>query len=164
MNEWIKKQMEIFPPGRDWELQVLGMEEGRMASVLGMEEGKDCHRFKGGRAGWPGWVCYFERLFPLILGNDARFLLIPMGLFAEEEADPRAVRMKGPSQNCLKLLPGRTCLIRMPDVRSIFIWSWQIQLLWLIKQESPTSVSSPLLTFHRCPLGNPQRGRLCSGH
>lgn len=29
MNEWIKKQMEIFPPGRDWGLQVLGMEEGQ---------------------------------------------------------------------------------------------------------------------------------------
>lgn len=56
-------------------------------------ETETCSLRDGIRAGWPGWACYFERLFLLILGTDASFLLIPTGLLAEEEANSRAFRI-----------------------------------------------------------------------
>lgn len=41
-----------------------------------------------------------ERLFPLI-GADAKFLLIPLGLLVELKQIHRAVAVKGPAKQCL---------------------------------------------------------------
>lgn len=110
-----------------------------------------------------GWPCYSENVFLLIFGADDRFLLIPVGLLAQDEVDSSAVRMKGPAP-WLLLLQGRPIwLLCLPS------WLMLADSAALFDQARPPVPVSlfltlPHVTFPRCSFSSRAKGFFERGH